>query len=177
MAVKKSAVSFPWAVLGIIGAAAMLFLLYHQLGLLQAARQERAAEGQTLERTRQHLRQLENTRDHAALLQLQLQALEQAIPTGAGEDELIEYMQRIADNTGSGFIQLTFGERSSKEGYTEMPFTVSFQGRYQGLVDLLGELQYGGRIITIDQLKIGKGQDELPNLRADITCKTYYRNK
>ncbi len=175
MAGKKQLVSLPVAALGILAVAAMLFLLYHQLGLLQAARQERATERQTLEQTGQHLRQLENTREHAVQLQQQLYALEQAIPPRAGEDKLIEYMQRVADKTGSEFIQITFADRSTKQGYMEMPFTVSFQGRYQGLVDLLGELQYGRRVITIDELKIGKGQDELPYLRADITCKTYYR--
>ena len=165
------------AVLAIVVAAAMFFLLYHQLGSLQAARQERAGEQQALEQTRQHLQQLKNTREHAAMLQEQLYVMEEAVPPRAGEDELIEYMQRVADATGSDFIQITFADRSPKQGYIEMPFTVSFQGPYQGLVDLLGELQYGRRIITVDELKIGQGQRELPYLRADITCKTYYRSK
>jgi Tfp pilus assembly protein PilO len=174
---KKQRLSLPAAVLIVITAAAMVFLLYQQLGSLKAARQQRAGEQQALTQTRQHLRQLENTRDHAAMLQQQIDVLEQAIPPRAGEDELIEYMQMLADDTGTGFVEIIFADRSSRQGYIEMPFTVSFQGSYQRLLELMGELQYGRRVITVDELKIGRGQSEMTYLRADITCKTYYKTK
>jgi len=162
-------------ILGILALACAAFLIYVQVGALRAAQQAVAAEEAGLERAQAVLQQLAKTKEQAGAMREELARCERLLPAGPAEDALLKDIQDAAGKCGVHFLRINFQPRVARQGYAEMPFTLTGEGRYQEILDLLAELRAGPRALRIDAVKLGKGQKELPFLKAEITASAFYK--
>ena len=165
------------AVLGLAALVLAGVITYYQFGALKDVRAAVAEERLAVARVQAHLRDLEQTKEQAAQLEQRLKLLESMMPAAPDEDRLIAVMRDYADSSGMELQQVRFKERAAREGYHEMPVEITFEGRYNELLYLLSDLQAGQRALRIDELKVGKGRQELPELKADIIASAFYASQ
>jgi len=155
----------------------LLLLLYQQVRAFRRATARAAEEQLLLDQARARLQVLVQLKSRAAELENQKAVLQARLPADPGEDKLISELQSFADLAGMRFILIRFGERRPGDGYVEMPFTIMLEGRYHQLLDLLGYLQECDRAIRINELKLGQGQQPLPQLVVTIGASTFFSPK
>jgi len=160
-------------VLGVVALGLMMFLIYVQVGALREAREAAAAERAALAGAKAQLEKLLDMRDQAPLWEARLAAAERLIPREPDENRLVSDMQDVAGRANTELLQVRFEERAARENFVEMPVKIAFQGRYHGLLDLLEDLEGGARAVRVDEVKVGRGRDGLPQIRADITAAVF----
>lgn len=162
------------AALGIIALVGIAFLTYTRVDDLRSARDTVAAEQAAVAGAEAQLQSLIKARDQASVLKKRLDAFDRLIPAEPKESALINEIQGMADGDGVRFLQIRFEKRAPKQGYVEMPVKIAFQGRYHGLLALLDNLQNGDRAVRIDEVKVGKGKEELPQIKAEVTASAFF---
>ena len=160
--------------LGILVLALVFLLVHNQYGNLKEARAMVAGEQEALAKIRAHLVELERLKEQAPVLERQLAMFERQMPSEPNEDMVIKSIRDYADITGSQMIRISFKQRVNKEGYTEMPLDMVFEGHYHELLQLLNYLQSGQRASRIETLRIAQGGQDMSVLRADISATTFY---
>jgi type IV pilus assembly protein PilO len=163
-----------WAALGCAILGLITFLMYNQVIAFKAARDMAATEQAAVESARARLQELTRVKERSAGLQEQLALYNKILPAEPAEDMLITEINNIAQKSGMHFLQVRFEQRVKKQDYVEMPFRITFEGRYHALLDLLADLQDGPRALRIDNIKIGKGREELPQIKAEIAASAFY---
>ncbi|MEW6276901.1 MAG: type II secretion system protein GspM [Bacillota bacterium] len=162
-------------ILGVLALGCMLFLIFVQVNALRAAQDAAAGEKAALARDQARLQQLSRLKEQAPLLRAQLARAERLLPAAPAEAALLNDIKDAANKSGARVVQIRFENRAAKQGYVEMPLKVTFEGRYQGLLNLLAELRAGPRALRVDGVKIGKGEQELPSIKAEITASAFYK--
>lgn len=160
-------------VLALLCFCGLLYLIVTQTAALRQTRQAAAAERIAVARAEEKLATLKQVRSRAGEMKERLEKCHSLVPVEADEDRLISRIQDMADMAGMRFLEIRFGERVPKDGYLEMPLDISFQGSYSSLLLLLDELQNGERAITVDEVKIGAGKEDLPQIKAEINATAY----
>lgn len=162
------------AALGIIVLVGIAFMIHARVGALRNARETLAAEQATLAGDEAQLQAMIEARDQELVLKESLAALGRLMPAEPQESTLINTIQGMADDCGIKFQQIQFEKRVPKQGYVEMPVKFTFQGRYNGLLALLDKLQKGSRAVRIDEVKVGKGKEDLPQIKVDVTASAFF---
>lgn len=153
----------------------MIVLICLQVRSLRDARASVAAEQLALEQHRARLQSLIALSKKADIMQIELATCDALMPGSPQESALMRDLQHLGDTSQTSFIEISFDKRSPKAGYTEMPVTISYEGLNNGLVELLHSLQTWQRAIRIDELRVGKGSLDYPQLRADIKASAFYQ--
>lgn len=164
-------------IIGVAGLALLVFLLYMQIGALQAAWQEVATETTSLNQVQLRLQGLLTAREQYSGLQELLHRYDSLMPAKPEEKALLNILETTAEETGTIFNQIQFDGRITQQGYVEMPIKLSFTGRYQGLINLIDHLQNGPRDIRIDEIKLAKGSQDQHELKVDITASSFYSSR
>jgi flagellar basal-body M-ring protein/flagellar hook-basal body protein fliF len=102
---------------------------------------------------------------------------EALLPPLPKENTLLTGMQDLGVESKTDLLEVSFGERIPQQGYDEMPLNLTFEGRYHGLLKLLDNLQNWQRNVRIDEVKIGKGKDDYPWVKADLTAAAFYQQQ
>ncbi|NMA63779.1 MAG: type 4a pilus biogenesis protein PilO [Syntrophomonadaceae bacterium] len=163
--------------LGVASVVLMGYLVYTQFNALGMAREEKNQEKTALARAETRLQQLQCLQEQGQELQHNLAEAERMLPPEDQENVLISELKIWAGSSGLNLQQIRFQNRSSGQGLVEMPFQTVFEGRYSGFLELLNDLQYGPRALRVDGIKIGKGRQELPYLRMEVTASAFYMDE
>ncbi len=154
--------------------AGMIFLIYNQLMAARAAYGSLAAEQAALSRDRDRLDQLVWLKNRAGEMKERVARFDHMMPREPEEHSLLDDVRAAANSCGAQLAQIRLEERVSGQGYVEMPFKATFEGRYHNLASLLEEIKKGPRAVRIDEVKMGKGQRDLPYIRMEITASAFY---
>lgn len=157
------------AVLGV-----MVLLIYSQTMAARAAYGSLTAEQAALSRDRDRLDRLVGLKNRAGEMKERVARFDHMMPREPEEHALLNDIKAVADSCGVHLVQIRLEERVNGQGYVEMPFKATFEGRYNNLVNLLQEIKKGPRAVRIDEVKMGKGQRELPYIRAEITSSAFF---
>lgn len=163
--------------LGIIILAGMAFLLYNQNNALHEAREQVEQEKLACRQAEARLTDLIKLSKEAPALEERKINYEQLIPADPGENLLITGIQGLADKSNTHFLGIKFDKRISKDGYEEMPIQLTFEGRYHGLLMLLDNIPKWNRAVRINEVKVLKGKEELPQIKADISAAAFYEKQ
>ncbi len=120
----------------------------------------------TLVRLKALKRDASTTEADLAKLKLKLPD-ESEIPT------LLIDVNKIANDVGMDFIQITQKDWVEGEGYTEIPLAITMKGRYFDIIDFLYRLRHYSREVMVMSINIGEGPDGLPQVSAAIEAKTF----
>ncbi len=122
--------------------------------------------------TLEKLKQLELLRPE---LEAANRVLTKQIPDIPSEHGLIEYIYSLSENDKNSFIEIKFKERQAKEDITEMPFSMSINGKYASMVKLLNNIADGERLIRIDEIQIENVDNVKGLINTSITANAFYK--
>ncbi len=107
-----------------------------------------------------------------------IRVLELLVPEAPREDQLLRYFEYLAREYDLNIQQISFGEREENEeaGYVRMPLTITIEGRYQHLINLLDHLYNGDRAVRVDNVGISltESPEHRANIRVSITASAFY---
>ena len=117
---------------------------------------------------------MESMEEHAEEVKKQMESYEHLMPQTPEENSLINDVKALANRSGVQLSKIKFEERVNKQSYVEMPFKLTFEGCYHNLLNLLQEMRNGPRALRIDDIKISKGQKELPSIKVELTACSFH---
>ncbi|KAB2951314.1 type 4a pilus biogenesis protein PilO [Heliorestis acidaminivorans] len=150
------------------------FLFYYQFGQLQVAREAVREEQQQLNQAKVRLQELVAIKANVDIMENNLAYLERRLPFQPRQDDIIKVLHSTAGQSGTHLTNLRFGNEASKDGYVEMPLTLSYEGRYHDVIALLQRFDQAERAFRVEEIKLSKGRGDFPELKADITAKAFY---
>lgn len=109
----------------------------------------------------------------ASKLEANLAKLKIRLPDESEIPTLILDVNKIAKDTGIDFIRVVQSEWVGGDGYTEIPLSITMEGRYFDIIDFLYRLRHHGREVMVMNINIAEGPDGLPQLSATIDAKTF----
>ncbi|KUO50592.1 MAG: hypothetical protein APF76_08060 [Desulfitibacter sp. BRH_c19] len=166
--------------IGILGVAVlgfMLFSMYTQFMSLQLVKEDISKEELLITKAEKNLKALKSLKEQEELMLAHVKLLDEAMPPSADEYGAILYIQEALQFPDSEVIDIRFSDRVSNGDYSEMPVKVGYEGYYHGLVTFLDNLQNGSRIVRIDGVKIARGSEGFPQIKADIDMSTFYTDE
>lgn len=175
--IKKQQQTVITVVLGVAILACMIFLLYHQINTLKEARAVVEQEQISLQKEESRLNYLIQLSKQADELEQRKKYLAELVPPLPNENLLITGIQGLADQSDTDFLQVRFENRIYKEGHEEMPVILTFEGRYHGLLTLLDNMQTWNRALRINEVKVTRGRDDLPQIQAEIKAAAFYHQE
>lgn len=149
-------------------------LIYFQSNALQNLRDEVESEKIALEATRDRLETLIKHRERAPEYERRLTYAEIMIPAEAGEEGVLRYISRLAEEYDLRAVEIRFDARTEGEGYTAMPFALNLEGDFQGLRRLLGHLHGGERAVRVGDIRLSRAGGESGALRISISARAFY---
>ncbi len=164
-------------VLAIVILGIMIFLIYGQFSARQDLVDRVQEEDMNVVRLAARLENLRQLAQREDEMRTQMALLDRLMPGSSEEDSLIRILQRSADAAEISMVHIRFGERIDRDDHVEMPLSLSFEGRYQHLVDLLDNIENSPRAIRIDELEMGRGRAELPYLSISVRGSAFYAGK
>jgi Tfp pilus assembly protein PilO len=110
--------------------------------------------------------------------------LAKAMPDGSAVADAILELNAAAEGAGVEFISISPQTPLPGSGYTQVPLSLSFEGNYYNLTELVyrlrslvsirdGVLHAKGRLFTLDSLNWHEGEDGFPAIQADLVVSTY----
>lgn len=96
------------------------------------------------------------------------------IPEQPGEDQLIDYINRLSQKNKISFVHVQFEKRTINGNINEIPLQLKLTGEYTSLMDFIRSISEGERLIRIDELQIDK-EDSSGSINAFITAKAFYK--
>lgn len=131
-------------------------------------------ENDLLKKDKIHLNTLQYLKEQYPVFEKSLSVFNMRMPSQPFEDQLMRSINHSAVNSQNDFVQVRFDSRMPLDRYTEMPILVTFQGSYNGFLSLLENVKNGDRLIRIESVKISQGQDNFPQIRAEITARSFF---
>ena len=172
---RKELVPIIVAALLLILAIAMTVLQYNNL---QGLREQVAEEEMAVTEARALLNRRLQHRDNAPEYEERIVILQALIPEAPQEEQVLRYFEHLAREYDLDVQQISFGEReeNAEAGYTRMPLSITMEGRYQHLIDLLDHLYSGDRAVRVDDVGISlAATSETPaNIRVSISASAFY---
>ena len=159
------------AVLLVILSAVLIFTQYKTLVNLRAEVEE---EEMLLNAAQARLNRLIDHRNNAPEYEMRLEYARRMIPNEPGEDAMLRYFQRLANDYGLRAVNISFDNRSDQETYTAMPISMTIEGSYPDLQRMLRHLRDGSRAVRVDSISISRSGADDSQLRVTLSAVTFY---
>ncbi|MGM0652786.1 MAG: type 4a pilus biogenesis protein PilO [Bacillota bacterium] len=150
-------------------------LIYVQFNALNSLRTEIEEEEIALIAAQTRLTRLMEHRENASEYEQRLIFANRMIPDQPGEENILRYIQRIAEDNDLRAIEIRFDGRNETESYTAMPLSITVEGSFQDTRQLLDQIQNGERAIRVDDLGLSRA-GEAGSLRVSISAIAFYNN-
>ncbi|MFO7942383.1 MAG: type 4a pilus biogenesis protein PilO [Bacillota bacterium] len=162
--------------IAVIAVLVLGFFIYRQIGIRADLLEEIETEKTEVALAESRLEHLKDLAARSDEMEESLETMAKLIPDTPQEDELIVLINREAEEAEIGFMEIRFDERSESEehGYIEMPINLAFEGRYLQAIELLKALDNLERGVRIDDIKMGRGREELPVLNINVRGSVFY---
>ncbi|MCL6638670.1 MAG: type 4a pilus biogenesis protein PilO [Firmicutes bacterium] len=163
------------ALAGVLVLLLASFLLYKQVLALKNAGAALEREKAARQKALQTLQSLKEAEKQLPYLEDRLEKYGRMLPAKPDEKGLIAGLNMCADESGVDLRQIHFGNRVKKDGYTEMPVDLVLEGRYRDILAfLLAIREDGRRIVRVDSVKMGRGQEDQTLVRAEVGARAFY---
>lgn len=166
-----------YVLIGVIGITFIvgLILIYVQYNTLGELREEVQEEEIAVESAQAQVNQLMTHRDRAEEYRNRLDFAKSKIPNQPREEEVLRYLQQLVNQHDLKAVEISFAERVEEEGYISMPLSMTIEGSYSGIRQLLYHLRGGDRAVRVDDLSLSRAGDDGSDLQISISANTFYR--
>lgn len=163
-------------ILAVLAIIMCFILIYVQFNVLRELRVEVANEELALSSAQQRLNNLIEHRNRAPEYQQRLDYAESLIPGEPKEDEVLRYLNWLANEFELQAIEIRFGARSVSGTVTVMPLSVTLEGSYLGLRYFLKELYEGERVFRVDNMRISRTGGTGTEIRVALSLNAFYKH-
>ena len=160
-----------------VGIVLAAYFIYPDLGAMRldivqlqddlADKQREINKGRAIE---QRLPEFEQ---EIANLQLQLEDVQQILPTNRETGDLLRWIKNMGDQANLDLKSFSPGGLRPAEFYDEFPIEMQIVGRYHDLGIFLDRVSKYSRIINVDNLRIGAARDPGKTIQASFTATTF----
>ena len=165
----------------VVGALVFLFVIAMavlQFNNLQGLRVQVEDEEMAVNQARALLNRRMEHRDNASEYEERIEVLKVLIPETPQEEQVLRYFDYLAREYDLKVQQISFGgrEENEEEGYVRMPLSITIEGRYQHLIDLLDHLYNGERAMRVDTvgISLAESPEHRANIRVSISASVFY---
>ena len=130
-----------------------------------------------LHNNKDRLKNLELLRDYLPELENAYKTLNDKIPVSPDKPKLTDLLNKYANESNVTLIQIGFEEESEDDSLNEIPLNLSYEGEYTSIVKMLEKLDYGERLIRIDEIEIISMGSFSTNIKADISAAAFYSGR
>lgn len=152
----------------------IFFTIYTQILAYKTSLEGIDIEKELIAKAEKNLEFLNNLQQNEAEMAKQLRVLDEAIPSTANEYETIYYIENALEFPTDELLNINFSSKVQRDDYGELPIKIDFSGYYHGLVAFLNNLQGGPKIVRINGIKISRGSEGFPQIKAEIDLSTFY---
>jgi Tfp pilus assembly protein PilO len=170
---QKKGISKVLLIVSCLLVVAMLVAIYLQFGTMRQKQAAVAAEELALNQARSKLQSMKALAEKEDEFRENLVVLGHLMPGSAEEEKLIVDMQSAADLSELHFSVIRFGESADKEGYKALPVTMTYEGQFHGLLNLLEYVSVYERAVRIEELRIQLGA-EPPDITVNVKASVFY---
>ena len=154
----------------------LFYVTYLQFQSLADSREELVYEQENLSEEKSELAWLQELKEDESLMKEQITVLQKALPESSEKSNIIRNI-RGSIHSGGNILDINFESQLSNENYTEQPIHIVFEGRYEGLVNFVKNLNSSPRAFRIDGIEVYSGRQGLPQIMADVYVSSFYLNK
>lgn len=159
------------ASLAIIGA--LIFAIVMEFNQWRSLQVDLTIAEEQLVQLEERLMRLNLLREQEAEVAGQLELMKKILPGEIAEQDLLREIQKTALLAGCQISEFRFGELVHQDKYTEMPFDLTLEGRFTGLVKLLDNINRVSKIYRIQEISLqSSNADGL--IRADLQISSFY---
>ncbi len=151
-------------------------LIYVQFNALTDLRAEVEEEEIALLAAQTRLVRLMEHQGNASEYEQRLAFANRMIPEQPGEENILRYIHRLAEDNDLRAIEIRFDGRNETDNYTAMPLSLSMEGSFQDTRQFLRQLHNGERAIRVDNLGLGRTGEAGSVLRVSITARAFYNH-
>ncbi|MBW6464683.1 MAG: type 4a pilus biogenesis protein PilO [Firmicutes bacterium] len=151
-------------------------LIYIQYNAWSDLKEEIRLEEEELDLAMIRLARLTRYRENAPEYEHRLAVAKALIPDYPGEDELISYIYRVAEDSDMTVNDIRFENRSATEQYTIMPLSINIEGGYQELRRFLSNLYYGERAIRVNNIRISSSSGAETSISVTLSVAAFYNH-
>lgn len=151
--------------------AGWYFWLSGVKGQLDGARQQELQLRDTYKNKLAQAVSLELLKEQKAQVQQYVLVLEKQLPGKAEMDALLSDINQAGIGRGLQFDLFRPGQVDVRDYYADLPISIEVQGSYDDLAAFTSDIAKLSRIVTINNISIGKGTQG--RLRMDATAMTY----
>ncbi|UMZ73515.1 type 4a pilus biogenesis protein PilO [Natranaerofaba carboxydovora] len=173
---NKKARTILFIIAGFLLFLLLFYVTYMQFQSLADSREELAYEKENLSEEKSELAWLQELKENESLMKEQITVLQNALPESSEKSNIIRYIRGSIHSSGN-ILDINFESQVSNENYIEQPIHIVFEGRYEGLVSLINNLNTSPRAFRIDEIEIYSGSEGLPQIMADVYVSAFYLNK
>lgn len=120
------------------------------------------------------MNRLETLKNNWSYYESKVQAYEASVPATPMMREIYENILQIAAANNVFVSAPVFKNPTARDGYSDLPFEITIEGSYGGVLNTLETLQQGPRMLNIRQLTIQKG--DVTEVKAVATIEAYYQS-
>ncbi len=167
-----------YIIMGLVALVLILgfVLLYVQANALSDTRIEVQEEEMAVLAAQSRLNRLMEHRERASEYEQRLAFASRMIPRQPGEDNILRYIYRLADDNDLRAVEIRFDTRSEMNGYTEMPLSITVEGSFQNTRSMLSQLYNGERAIRVDNINLNRTGEAGSVLRITISANAFYNH-
>lgn len=170
---ERVGISRPLIIVAVLVILALLVLTVMQWNTYKENSFAVETEEMVLSQAKSRLESLKGLKEREGEFREQLAVLEQMMPAGAGDDQLLIDLQSAADLSALRFASIRFGELAEAEGFTAVPVNLTFEGQYFGIINLLDYIRSYERAVRINELRLTAKGDP-PGLNVNINASVFY---
>lgn len=153
-----------------------LVLIFIQANTLSETRTKVEEEEMAVLAAQTRLNRLLEHRERASEYEQRLAFADRMVPRQPGEDNILRYIHRLADDNDLRAVEIRFDSRTEMEGYTEMPLSVTVEGSFQNTRSMLRQLYNGDRAIRVDNINVNRTGEADSVLRITISANAFYNH-
>ncbi len=150
-------------------------MIFFQLGSFRQLNEDKKNEQQTLDQSQAYLARLEVLRDNAPVFLEYLEIYAEMIPTAAGEETLLRYINYLAGDLDLRVLEVRFEARQQEEDYVVMPLVLILEGGYSNTLQFLNRLHGGRRVLRVNQILVSGDQSAVSGNKVTIHAQAFYR--
>jgi Tfp pilus assembly protein PilO len=102
-----------------------------------------------------------------------LYSLEAKLPNTPSEESIITSLQETSESSLTDFSKISFGKTSTVNGLNQFSLSISYNGSFINLLELLNKINSGSRTVVIENLGISKERNK-NNLKAEMQASAFY---
>jgi Tfp pilus assembly protein PilO len=170
---RKTMIIIVISVVAMIIGLAMIFLQVNNLNTLRASVED---EKLALTQAEALLNQRLEYQANAPLYREKAARLKQMIPDQPQEEEILRLINLMVEEYDLRIHEIRFDTMvpDAENGYVRMPLTITIEGSYSSLIDLLDHLQWSGRAFRVDQISIALAGNPQGEIRTVILASAFF---